>query len=178
MAPSSEPSRNTIELIESFRQNKPGSRSAEELIVRFRPWLAAALRARGVPDQDMNDLIQDMWMHIWMAMTNGGGYDPARKPWRAYLSTICENEIRAYRKKHATMFQACGGTDGHEIIDNLVDECDLAIRELSTAMLVDQHFRMTLFIKRVGDRVKKRMDYPERFDPLCLYLLGELSAQE
>jgi RNA polymerase sigma-70 factor (ECF subfamily) len=111
-----------------------GDRRAYSLLVtRHGGSLAQAARAFGMPETDVDDVVQESFIAAWR---NLGLYDPAR-PFRGWLFRIALNKMRDLHRRHrvrAFLFGADRLEDRPDVVDDTPNQERnvLAARDLSS----------------------------------------------
>ena len=104
-----------------------GDRRAYSLLVaRHGGSLAQAARAFGVPETDVDDVVQESFIAAWRYLAQ---YDPSR-PFRGWLFRIALNKMRDTRRRHrvrAFLFGAERIEDRPDMADDTPDQERLVI---------------------------------------------------
>jgi RNA polymerase sigma-70 factor (ECF subfamily) len=95
-------------------------RAYSALVSRHGGALAQAARAFGMPETDVDDVVQETFIAAWRHLAS---YDPAR-PFRGWLFRIALNKMRDLRRRHrvrAFLFGAVRIDEGPDVADDAPD---------------------------------------------------------
>jgi RNA polymerase sigma-70 factor (ECF subfamily) len=93
--PQTDPLRTRASMFDRLNTTEPGRRETEwaRFRARYAPVVAGFARNLGVRPQDVDDVIQDVFLGFF-SVSKKFDYDPARGRFRGYLKTVTLNAIR------------------------------------------------------------------------------------
>jgi RNA polymerase sigma-70 factor (ECF subfamily) len=89
----------------ALRAAQGDRRAYSALVARHGGSLAQAARAFGMPETDVDDVVQESFIAAWRNLAQ---YDPAR-PFRGWLFRIALNKMRDLRRRHRVRAFLFGG---------------------------------------------------------------------
>jgi RNA polymerase sigma-70 factor (ECF subfamily) len=106
-------------LLERLRR-QPDEASWQRLVELYTPLLRGWLRRNFVPQEDVDDLVQDI-MAILVRELPRFQYDPGKGSFRGWLRTITLNELRQWWRTRQGRALASGGSEVARKLDELAD---------------------------------------------------------
>lgn len=79
-------------------KNNLDETSWEDFTETYTPYIMAILHRSGVPNDQVEDLCQDILVKIWKSI-GSFNYDPEKCSFRTWLSTVCRNTVCDFFKK-------------------------------------------------------------------------------
>lgn len=79
-------------------KNSLDETSWEDFTQTYTPYIMAILHRSGIPNNQVEDLCQDILLKIWKSI-GSFDYDPEKCSFRTWLSTVCRNTVCDFFKK-------------------------------------------------------------------------------
>jgi RNA polymerase sigma-70 factor (ECF subfamily) len=115
----------------------------ERLVRLYAPLVASWCRRWNVPEQDVSDVMQDVFSAVSRYIDRFRKERPA-DTFRGWLATIARNKIRDHLRRRAAEPHAAGGSEGIERLQKVTDPVPAADPEIEDELLLDDLLRSAL----------------------------------